>query len=355
MCPPRRRILRICSLAVFAAILVCIGYVSQKSRHPGPPSVQVDNPVHDFGVVRQERAFLYNSFEIRNTSSVPVKLKVAVKGCACVAVECPEEVSGNNTARVEVQVELRSLEGNFETYATLATSDPACPELPLRVRFFSIPPVVANPTCLRFSDVTRGDVLVKEFDLIVPVIDDGANSDNEWRRVSLQPGVQITPISARNARGQTKLPRRIHRFRATVDTSLLPSGSSVAMNDAIAMEVRDAPASEPLLLRVPLEVYFRHHPALRGQTTIVLSRSERDSAASLVLETHDQSTFRIDRIACWPQDEISAEGANSEPASRQTVVVRLKASGKSGVSQASVDVFAKEYPDPFRLSVLLVD
>jgi len=128
------------------------------------------------------------------------------------------------------------------------------------------------------------------------------------------------------------------------------------MADAIAMEVRAAAASERLLLRVPLEVYFRHHPALRGQTSVILARSQGEGPVSVALETYDGSKFCIDRIACSPESAIRAETATGEPASRQTVLLRLKPSASTAVSQASVDVFTKEHPGkPYRLTALLVD
>jgi hypothetical protein len=344
-------------LAVITGGSAWAAYAWRQTASQGPPSLYVDRDYHDFGTVRQERSDLIHTFQIRNTGNVPVSLKVASRGCACLAVDCPEEVKPGGTARVEVHVAIETREGPMETYALLATSDPACLELPLHVRFFSVPPVVANPKCLRFTDVTRGDVLVKEFDLVVPAVDESREqTDADWRCVALKEGLRIRPVPPKSARGQTKMARRVYRFQATVDTSLLPSGNSVAVNDAISLEVKDAAASEPLLFRVPLEVYFRHHPALRGQASVVLSRSDRDSVASLTLETYDEGKFRIDRITCSPEDVISAESANGEPASKQTVLVRLKPSANSSVRQASVDVFTKEYSEkPFRLSVLLVD
>src|SRR5260370_11146912 len=127
----------------------------------------LDHREWDFGVVARETSFLTHNIRITNSGSEAVSLRLESIGCGCLSVHVPEVLPAGDSAFVKLDLDLRSKEGSFSTYAILATSEPYTSRVELRVRVYVQPGINVDPPVLAFHDVKRGATLGKDLRVLM--------------------------------------------------------------------------------------------------------------------------------------------------------------------------------------------
>ncbi len=124
------------------------------------PSADVDNPVHDFGMM-DASADGSHDFVITNNGKGDLELGPGGTTCSCTLSEISQDrVPPGESAEVTVEWHGKNNAGRFHHTAKIITNDPAKPQIELVVQGRLMGAVGAFPQELTFSRVTTGDSAV---------------------------------------------------------------------------------------------------------------------------------------------------------------------------------------------------
>jgi hypothetical protein len=323
---------------------------------PAPQAAQaflsVDATERDFGVVKQETGLLQHTFTFLNHGPTPVRLRPTYIGCACLAVACPEEVAPHSSAPMKIDLEIRTREGDFSTRVLLETSDPAVPQMELRLKFYAQPPIKVDPPSLQFTDLARGEMVERELRVITQ-LEAGDHPVPPDARVSAA-GVECRHLETKRLGApRGGLPRVMHRYQVRLDSGALPAASSSGWSGIISLRLPDAP--EDTAVQLPIEVTFRHHAWLKGQTSLTLHGAQKGRTMRVRLWSINGKSFSLAKVES-SIPELEAKVADTALASTQDVLITLSPDAKlAGTRYGFLSIVpAQPTGDPYRLEVLLL-
>jgi hypothetical protein len=127
-----------------------------------PPHVVVDAAVYDFGSVEQG-APVEHVFRLRNTGTDALRVDHVKGTCACtVGVATGEAIAPGDEAWVTVQLDTARLAGRTTKTATVYTSDPVTPTIPVTLTGEVLTDLVVRPAPLYVGHIRRGAVVRRE-------------------------------------------------------------------------------------------------------------------------------------------------------------------------------------------------
>ena len=126
------------------------------------PHAVVDAPVHDFGTIEQGEA-VEHVFRLRNAGTSVLRVDHVKGTCACtVGVATGEAIAPGDETWVTVRLDTTRLSGRTTKTATVYTSDPAMPTIPLTLTGQVLTDLVARPAPLYVGHLPHGTVLRRE-------------------------------------------------------------------------------------------------------------------------------------------------------------------------------------------------
>lgn len=315
------------------------------------PAISVDHQEHDFGAIQAHGSVLRHTFTIKNTGADPVSINAKRIGCSCLEVACPDTVAAGASASVTVELEVRNREGPFATFVVISTSDPVRPEIVLRLQFHGVPRIYLDPPAIQAHDIDRRLEFRREFEVIAS----GATEEELSIKPVLEPAspaIRCEFLSSQpGGRSLGDLKRIVHRCRMTIDSSEFINVKEDRFTSVI--HVRRANDASGFVKEIPIEIRFRHHSGLTGQTAATVV-SGAEEAVHIRLWSRNGKPFSITRV-----ESSIAEVAvqfSAKPEERQEVRVAAKpASGHKELKTGLLTVHTLEFPDePYRVEVVLL-
>ncbi len=317
----------------------------------GEPGLLFPTRLHDFGSVQTGTSMTY-SFAVENTGQSPVRLWMERLGCNCLSVDCPDSVGPGSVVHVTVTVETRNREGAFATLLSVGTSDPALPSVDLEVRFYVHPTIDVDPPHLSFADAARGSVLERDVAVRLRLRDEEA----EAPPLALEPSFPALTCRLAESRvtvdPTTRLRRAVYRFHARLDTAALPADVEGPYRGEL--RVRPPGTSETPAKEVPVEVSFRHHPGLSGQTSVAVQR-KTGAKVRVRLWSIQRTPFDIEKITVAAPGVSARAETSGQAVAHLVAVSAAPGGGADEVEKGVLEIHSPQYPSqPYRLQVVVL-
>ncbi len=142
-----RRISFAAGLVVIAVALVVVPLAGQ-----GGPSVGIDAPVADVGIV-EVGSTVEHTFTLRNDGDAPLEILEVDPDCGCTVAEYDAVIPAGASGRVTAVVDVTTFVGPIAKYLRVVTNDRQNPELTLAIKAEVRPQVQIDPGYVRFLTV----------------------------------------------------------------------------------------------------------------------------------------------------------------------------------------------------------
>ena len=109
------------------------GLGAAQAAEPGAPSIEVSDPVFDFGEV-MEGSEVTHEFLVRNDGKGTLRIEQVRPSCGCTAAHYDRTVPAGGTGKVTLRLDTRGYEGKLKKTATVLSNDPREPRLILTLQ-----------------------------------------------------------------------------------------------------------------------------------------------------------------------------------------------------------------------------
>jgi hypothetical protein len=318
------------------------------------PVLSVDTDGWNFGIVPAELNSLSHTFQISNNGQQRIELQTESLGCSCLAVECPGAIAPGTEVPVKVDLEIRNRQGHFATHVLLRTTDPDRPTIDLRLQFYAQPKIHFDPPFLQFADVARGDVVEREFQVITRLEPEAEAKPPVIQEMSPAVHCKYLSTEVENV-GRQVLRRAAHHYRVRLDTkSFAVDEPRTRLDNVLRFRVAGTP--DATSVEMPIEIHFRHHKWLKGQTSITL-KAAMGQEARVRLWSSENKPFTIARVVS-SLPSISGKALNKASADRQEILVCCVLKEEKSLTtldKGVLEIYVVEDPDtPYHVDVLLL-
>jgi hypothetical protein len=262
----------------------------------------------------------------------------------------------HSKANVQMEMEIGTREGRLQSDVTLGTSDPAQPEIPFTLTAYIERPLGIDPSELLVYDAVRGETIEREMRVIRRV--QSAESALPLQLSPLCDAVSAKYVSSSitdNLSGSPQSRILADLYRITIDTGALGAGPIVDV--PVALRVSADGHDREDVIDVPLCVRFRHHSALLGPTSLLVSSGVQHGDLKVPVWSRDKTLFRIVWVTS-SLPEIQVESLADQPSQRHEVLLDMAADAQSAFADSiggEIAIYSDKWPDePFRVSVVVL-